>query len=278
MAGTEQDPYNIPKYSLKNGINLKKFSPNQVPGIGILVDPARLISNNPEEKKNPYYLSIGDVRVYGPSLEGVVNSAKRADLKNALKGKKEISTTTTLKPNKLGSFFGPPTKKVPANQGSKKQGSKKQGSFFGPPTKKVPANQGSKKVGKTRKGPPSQKEIAAARALKKAKQAPQTNDVDLRGFQSNNSNLFETADAPAVAQPPVKKSFGMTAAEAIASRKGRVPNQAARNAAAGQKLLQARAAILKKQKAAIPRNTSKIENFKPEGKVPNSFYNEPAGG
>ena len=253
MAGTEQDPYNIPKYSLKNGINLKKFSPNQVPGIGILVDPARLISNNPEEKKNPYYLSIGDVRVYGPSLEGVVNSAKRADLKNALKGKKEISTTTTLKPNKLGSFFGPPTKKVPANQGSKK-------------------------LGKTRKGPPSQKEIAAARALKKAKQAPQTNDVDLRGFQSNNSNLFETADAPAVAQPPVKKSFGMTAAEAIASRKGRVPNQAARNAAAGQKLLQARAAILKKQKAAIPRNTSKIENFKPEGKVPNSFYNEPAGG
>jgi hypothetical protein len=92
-----------------------------------------------------------------------------------------------------------------------------------------------------------------------------------KNVNNATEDLFKNADAP------TKKQAGMTAAEAIAAMKSKkAPNQATRNADAGQKLLQARAASLKKQQAAIPRNTSKLENFKPEGTVPNSFYNEPA--
>ena len=311
MAGTEQDPTSISPYSYKKGIDyvnqVVEDSQNLPPGVGVLIDPARLLGSA-IERANPYYIPIGGLRIYGKNQEDVIKVAAKVD---PTKFKPNKTVLFNLKGKEARTAIGAPgffdrfkTKKT---------------------TKKTTAAPAKKATKRVRNSKNIQKQKRANRA-KPVEADYSTGNM----FKSNNSNDFEPiAAAPAArtgtpAKPmnrgvigqqtqkntrsakqkymnktawmtqeknvnnaiddlfknddaPTKKQAGMTAAEAIAAMKSKkAPNQATRNANAGQKLLQARAASLRKQQAAIPRNTSKIENFKPEGKIPNSFYNEPA--
>lgn len=294
----EQDPAGKSPYSYVKGIDyvnqVVEDSPTLLPGIGVLIDPARL-RGSAIEKKNPYYIPMFGLRIYGKNPDDVINIAGKIDPTkfkptSTVSFKKEQSTAVGEDPAPVKpGFFDRFKKKTPAKPNP--------ASPAAPPAASPAASPAPSpgKAKKTRKGPPSKEEIAAAQAAKKAKQAPQTNNVDLQGFPSDNSNLYEAEPAPAPAKKgtparsvntgvigqqaakntrsaknkyknktawmtnknvnneiddlfkntdaPVKKQAGMTAAEAIAAMKAKkAPNQATRNAAAGQKLLQARAA------------------------------------
>jgi len=51
-----------------------------VPGVGILIDPDRLLSGRAEERNNPYFISIQGIRIYGSSPAQVVAMAARDNI------------------------------------------------------------------------------------------------------------------------------------------------------------------------------------------------------
>jgi hypothetical protein len=315
MAGTEQDPTGKSPYSYEKGIDyinqVVEDSQNLPPGVGVLIDPARLVGSA-IEKKNPYYIPIGGLRIYGKNQEDVIKVAAKVDPTKFKPNKtvlfnlkrKDISTAvgapgffdrfktkkttkkTTAAPAKKGTKHVRNSKNIQkqkrANRAKPVEADYSTGNMFKSnnsndfePIAAAPVPAPAARTGTPAK--PMNRGVIGQQTQKNTRSAKQKY-MNKTAWMKENKNvnnaiddLFKNDDAP------TKKQAGMTAAEAIAAMKSKkAPNQATRNANAGQKLLQARAASLRKQQAAIPRNTSTIENFKPDGKVPNSFYNEPA--
>ena len=311
----EQDPAGKSPYSYVKGVDyvnqVVEDSPTLLPGVGVLIDPGRL-RGSAIEKKNPYYIPMYGMRIYGKNPDDVINIAGKIDQKyfkptSTFSLKKEQSTAVGENPAaaKPG-FFDRFKKKSPAAPSPATPS----------PATPSPAVATPGKAKKTKKTL-SPQEIAAKRAQgnntrKKREAAKLTQTNNVQGFASDNSNLYEAAPAPTPApalpnhrtrgqallqkygrgtpakpastgvigqqtakntrsaqnkyrnktawmknknvnnamedlfkntDAPTKKQAGMTAAEAIAAMKSkRAPNQATRNAAAGQRLLQARAA------------------------------------
>jgi hypothetical protein len=310
----EQDPAGKSPYSYVKGVDyvnqVVEDSPNLLPGIGVLIDPARL-RGSAIEKKNPYYIPMYGMRIYGKNPDDVVNIAGKIDEKY-FKPKSTFSFKRKEVSTAVGApgFFDRFKKKTPAAPAPKKTKTKRvrnsknvqkqkranrakpveadysTGNMFKSnnsndfePIAAAPAAAAPAAAAPAAAAPPARRTGTPARSANRGVIGQQTqrntrtalekHQNKTKWMQPENTNraindLFKNDDAP------TQKQAGMTAAEAIASAKGRAaPNQATRN-------MKARAASLKKQQAAIPRNTSKIENFKPEGSVPNSFYNEPA--
>jgi hypothetical protein len=118
MAGMEQDPIGKSPYSYEKGIDyvsqVVEDTIDLPPGVGILIDPSRLIGSA-IEKKNPYYLPIGGLRIYGKNQEDVIKVASKVDptkfkpdttARFSLKGR-EVSTALNQDPQpvKKNSFF-----------------------------------------------------------------------------------------------------------------------------------------------------------------------------
>jgi len=257
MAGMEQDPAGKSPYSYQKGIDyvnqVVEDTTDLPPGVGILIDPSRLIGSA-IEKKNPYYLPIGGLRIYGKNQEDVIKIASKVDptkfkpnttARFSLKGK-EVRSALNEDPQavKKNSFFTRATKSARslgqraaqgasalgkrAAQGASAlgKGAARAAAVAATSTRKIAtdAAAAAKRAGtyvknkatslrspKTRKGGLSNDEIAAKknkgadiRTTRAAAKTAQTNNVNLRGFPSNNSNLFANADAPA-APAPVKK-------------------------------------------------------------------------
>ena len=251
----EQDPAGKSPYSYQKGIDyvnqVVEDTTDLPPGVGILIDPSRLIGSA-IEKKNPYYLPIGGLRIYGKNQEDVIKVASKVDptkfkpnttARFSLKGK-EVRSALNEDPQavKKNSFFTRATKSARslgqravqgasalgkrAAQGASALGKGAAGAaaVAATSTRKIAtdAAAAAKRAGtyvknkatslrspKTRKGGLSNDEIAAKknkgadiRTARAAAKTAQTNNVNLRGFPSNNSNLFANADAPAAAPAP----------------------------------------------------------------------------
>ena len=277
MAGTEQDPARILPYSYEKDIDYA----NQVvedlatllPGVGVLIDPARL-RGSAIEKQTPYYIPMYGLRIYGKNPDDVIKVAAKVD-------PKKFKTTATL------------SREVSTAVGEKKSG------FFGLFKKKKPT------ISQDPVNPPK------APASKRVKQI-QTNaqkkyilsrkNMTTKNVNKEIDNLFNNTDAPVAPAPaapaPVTQAAPAPAAAAPAARPPRKQGTPPRtrpvnrgtigtNPNATQKLrkgllmgeIKGLARTMDPSKANelglnLPQpSTNTIESFN-TGKAPNSFFNE----
>lgn len=261
----EQDPAGKSPYVYVKGVDyvnqVVEDSPNLLPGVGVLIDPGRL-RGSAIEKRNPYYVPVFGMRIYGKNPEDVINIAGKIDEKyfkpkSTFTLKREQSTAILgedPQPVKKNSFFTRAAKGASslgqrAAQGAKSlgqraaQGARAAAAAAGKAGTYVKNKTMSLRSPRTKQSLTSD-EITAKKAQGKntrnKRAAAKANNVNVQGFASNNSNLFGNANAPAavpVTKPAKKGKKPPPSQEAIAAaqaaKKAKRNQEAANNAARG---------------------------------------------
>lgn len=249
MAGTEQDPARIPPYSYEKDIDYT----NQVvedlatllPGVGVLIDPARL-RGSAIEKQTPYYLPMYGLRIYGKNPDDVIKVAAKVD-------PKRFKTTATLS-REVSTAVG--KKKPGFFDRFKKKPQKSQDPVNPPSPEKSPApstenpsnppTSGTSNVFTKAEAPAAPAPAAPARPISTRRQGtpPKTKPIN-RGVIGNRPNETQ------------KLRKGVLMGEMKGLAKTMDPSKA------------------KELGLNLPQpSTNTIESFN-TGKVPNSFFNEP---